>query len=68
MRDSIVNTIEYLISIYKENDCDLNKTHSVLVEKYGDKMQNNYNTFIKYLTDAPNGDKLINFILYGNRN
>lgn len=68
MQNSIINTIEYLISIYKENDCDLNKTHSILVEKYGDKMQNNYNTFIKYLTDAPNGDKLINFILYGNRN
>lgn len=68
MRDSITSAIEYLISVYKENDCDLNKTHSILVEKYGNKMQNNYNTFIKYLTDAPNSDKLLNFILYGNRN
>lgn len=68
MRDSIVNAMEYLISIYKENDFDLDKTHSILVEKYGDKMQNNYNTFIKYLTDAPNSEKLLNFILYGNGN
>jgi len=68
MENSIINAMEYLISIYKENDCDLDKTHQSLVEKYGDKMQNNYNTFIKYLTDAPNSDKLLNFILYGNGN
>lgn len=68
MENSITNAMEYLISIYKENDCDLDKTHQSLVEKYGDKMQNNYNTFIKYLTDAPNSDKLLNFILYGNGN
>ncbi len=68
MENSIINAMEYLISIYKENDCDLDKTHQSLVEKYGDKMQNNYNTFIKYLTDAPNSDKLLNFILYGNEN
>lgn len=68
MQNSIINAMEYLISIYKENDCDLDKTHQSLVEKYGDKMQNNYNTFIKYLTDAPNSEQLLNFILYGNRN
>ena len=68
MRNSITNALEYLIETYQKNDCDLDKTHQSLVEKYGDKMQNNYNTFIKYLTDAPNSEQLLNFILYGNRN
>ena len=68
MQNSIVNAMEYLISIYKDNNFDLDKTHQSLVEKYGDKMQNNYNTFIKYLTDAPNSEQLLNFILYGNGN
>lgn len=68
MRNSIKNALEYLIETYQKNDCDLDKTHQSLVEKYGDKMQNNYNTFIKYLTDAPNSEQLLNFILYGNGN
>lgn len=68
MQDGIVNSMEYLIEIYKQNNFDLNKTHQELVEKYGDKMQNNYDIFIKYLTDAPDSNKLLNFILYGEGN
>lgn len=68
MKHSLIKSIEYLISIYKENENDLNKTHKVLVNKFESKMQNNYNTFIKYLSEPKDGDKLLNFILYGRGN
>jgi hypothetical protein len=67
-RDSIIKSIDYLIDIYKKNDCNLNDTHTELVKLYESKMQNNYNTFIKYLSEPKDGDKLLNFILYGNGN
>ena len=67
-RDSIIKSIDYLIDIYKKNDCNLNDTHAELVKLYESKMQNNYNTFIKYLSEPKDGDKLLNFILYGNGN
>ena len=67
-RDSIMKSIDYLIDIYKKNDMDLNKTHKELVNLYESKMQNNYNTFIKYLSEPKDGDKLLNFILYGTGN
>jgi len=67
-KNSIIKSIEYLIDIYKKNDCNLNNTHAELVKLYESKMQNNYNTFIKYLSEPKDGDKLLNFILYGNGN
>jgi hypothetical protein len=65
-RDSIIKSIDYLIDIYKKNNFNLNDTHAELVKLYESKMQNNYNTFIKYLSEPKDGDKLLNFILYGN--
>jgi hypothetical protein len=64
-KNSIIKAIEYLIDIYKKNDFNLNDTHAELVKLYESKMQNNYNTFIKYLSEPKDGDKLLNFILYG---
>lgn len=67
-KESIMKSIDYLIDIYKKNDMDLNKTHKELVNLYESKMQSNYDTFIKYLSEPKDGDKLLNFILYGERN
>ena len=67
-RNSIMKSIEHLIDIYKKNNMDLNQTHNELVNLYESKMQNNYKTFIKYLSEPKDGDKLLNFILYGTRN
>ena len=63
MKNSILKSIEYIIDLYKKSKCDLTKTHEKLVELYSDKMQNNYNLFVKYLTAPKNHDKLIDFIL-----
>lgn len=66
--NSIIKAIEHLIYIYKKNDCNLNATHNELVKLYESKMQNNYNTFMQYLVEPKDGDKLLNFILYGEGN
>lgn len=63
MKNSIIKSVEYVIDLYKENNYDLTKTHEKLVELYSDKMQNNYNLFVKYLNAPKDHDKLIEFIL-----
>lgn len=65
---SIIKSVEHVIELYKENYGDLNKTHFKLEQLYADKMQNNFNQFMKYLEGPKNCDKLIEFILYGKRN
>lgn len=65
-KNSITKSVEYIINSYKESGYDLNKTHEMLKNIYGHKMQNNYNQFIKYLESPKNNDNLIKFILYGN--
>lgn len=66
-RQSIISATEYLIDLYKKHNYDLNGTHNELVSLYGSKMRNNYSTFMKYLEEPKDGDKLIDFILYGKR-
>ena len=63
MKNSIFKSIEYILELYKINEYDLDKTHSELKLLYGDKMQNNYNLFMKYLDKPYNCEKLIKFIL-----
>lgn len=65
---SIIKSVEHVIELYKQNYGDLNKTHFKLEQLYADKMQNNFNQFMKYLEEPKNCDKLIEFILYGKRN
>jgi len=60
---SIIESIYYLINLYKENDNNLNKVHNILKEKYQEKMQNNFSLFMKYLTVPPEHEKMIDFIL-----
>ena len=67
-KNSIIRSIEHVLQIYKKNDSDLNRTHKELEEMYSDKMQNNFNQFMKYLDSPKNCDKLIEFILYGKGN
>ena len=67
-KNSIITSIEHVLEIYKKNDSDLDRTHNELEQMYSDKMQNNFNQFMKYLEGPKNHDKLIEFILYGNRN
>jgi len=66
-KNSIDKSIEHVLNIYKENNSDLNETHLEFKKLYGDKMQNNFNQFMKYLEGPKNCDKLIEFILYGHR-
>lgn len=63
MKNSIFKSIEYILELYKNNNSDLDKTHSELKTLYGDKMQNNYNVFMQYLVKPYNCEKLIKFIL-----
>jgi hypothetical protein len=63
MKNSIFKSIEYILELYKNNNSDLDKTHSELKLLYGDKMQNNYNLFMEYLVKPYNCEKLIKFIL-----
>lgn len=63
MKNSIFKSIEYILELYKNNNSDLDKTHSELRLLYGDKMQNNYNLFMEYLVKPYNCEKLIKFIL-----
>jgi len=63
MKNSIFKSIEYILELYKNNNSDLDKTHSELKTLYGDKMQNNYNLFMEYLVKPYNNEKLIKFIL-----
>jgi hypothetical protein len=63
MKNSIFKSIEYILELYKINEYDLDKTHLELKLLYGDKMQNNYNLFMKYLDKPYNCEKLIKFIL-----
>ena len=63
MKNSIFKSIEYILELYKNNNSDLDKTHSELKTLYGDKMQNNYNIFMEYLVKPYNNEKLIKFIL-----
>ena len=67
-KSSIDKSIEHVLELYKENYGDLNKTHFKLEKLYSNKMQNNYNQFMKYLERPKNNDNLIEFILYGKRN
>jgi len=67
-KNSIDKSIEHVLGLHKENLGDLNKTHFKLEKLYSDKMQNNFNQFMKYLEGPKNYDKLIEFILYGKRN
>jgi hypothetical protein len=67
-KNSIIRSIEHVLEIYKKNNSDLNRTHNELEQMYSDKMQNNFNQFMKYLKEPINHDKLIEFILYGNGN
>jgi hypothetical protein len=63
MKNSIFKSIEYILELYKNNNSDLDKTHSELKLLYGDKMQNNHNLFMEYLYKPYNCEKLIKFIL-----
>ena len=63
MKNSIFKSIEYILELYKNNNSDLDKTHSELKTLYGDKMQNNYNLFMEYLVKPYNCEKLIKFVL-----
>jgi hypothetical protein len=63
MKNSIFKSIEYILELYKNNNLDLDKTHSELKMLYSDKMQSNYNLFMRYLNKPYNCEKLINFIL-----
>lgn len=63
MKNSIFKSIEHILELYKNNNSDLDKTHSELKLLYGDKMQNNYNLFMEYLVKPYNCEKLIKFIL-----
>ena len=63
MKNSIFKSIEYILELYKNNNSDLDKTHSELKLLYSDKMQNNYNLFMEYLVKPYNYEKLIKFIL-----
>ena len=63
MKKSIFKSVEYILELYKNNNSDLDKTHSQLKLLYGDKMQNNHNLFMDYLVKPHNCEKLIKFIL-----
>lgn len=63
MKNSIFKSIEYILELHKNNNSDLDKTHSELKLLYSDKMQNNYNLFMEYLVKPYNSEKLIKFIL-----
>lgn len=63
MKKSIFKSVEYILELYKNNNSDLDKTHSELKLLYGDKMQNNHNLFMDYLVKPHNCEKLIKFIL-----
>jgi hypothetical protein len=63
MKNSIFKSIEYILELYKNNNLDLDKTHSELKMLYSDKMQSNYNLFMGYLNKPYNCEKLIKFIL-----
>ena len=67
-KNSIDKSVEHILELYKKNNSDLNKTHNELELLYAEKMQNNYNQFMKYLEGPKNNDKLIEFILYGKGN
>lgn len=62
MLESIKKSLDYLIECYIENNYNLNLTHKLFVNKFGIKMKNNYNLFIKYLSDPPKSDKMLEFI------
>jgi hypothetical protein len=63
MKNSIFKSVEYILELYKNNNLDLDKTHSELKMLYSDKMQSNYNLFMGYLNKPYNCEKLIKFIL-----
>lgn len=60
---SILDSINYLINLYKDNNNDLNKVHLILKDKYQEKMQNNFKLFMKYLSIPPSHEEMIDFIL-----
>lgn len=66
--NTIIKSIEHVLELYNKNNSDLNKTHNELELMYAEKMQNNFNQFMKYLEGPKNNDKLIEFILYGKGN
>lgn len=63
MKNSIFKSIEFVLNTYNETNC-LQQTHNKLSKLFSEKMQNNFNTFMKYLTNPLNSSKLLDFILY----
>ena len=63
MKNSIFKSIEYVLNIYEHNQ-NLQQTHYELTKLFSEKMQNNFNIFMKYLTNPLNSSKLLDFILY----
>ena len=63
MKNSIFKSVEYVLNIYEHNQ-NLQQTHYELTKLFSEKMQNNFNIFMKYLTNPLNSSKLLDFILY----
>jgi hypothetical protein len=63
MKNSIFKSIEYVLELYKTNENNLDNAHLQIKKLYSDKMQSNYNLFMRYLTKPYNSEKLLKFIL-----
>lgn len=63
MKSSIFKSIEFILDLYNKTG-SLQQTHSKLTELFSEKMQNNFNIFMKYLKTPKNSNNLLDFILY----
>lgn len=63
VNDSVKKSIRYIASLYHENDKDLDVVYSKLIEMNYGKMLNNYDTYMKYIKNPYDKEKIINFIL-----
>jgi hypothetical protein len=63
MKSSIFKSIEFILDLYNKKG-SLQQTHNKLTELFSEKMQNNFNIFMKYLKTPKNSNNLLDFILY----
>lgn len=65
--DSILKSTDFLLKKYQEHDGDLNKIHLFLIDQYGEKMQNNFNSIMNELVNPSLNEEFLDFILKDKR-
>ena len=61
--NSIYKSVDYILSILKDNNGDLEKTTKIIKNNFTDKLQNHYKIFKNTISDIGIQDELMDFIL-----